>query len=118
MAFLVPLAHYKAGKTLNDGKKSKKLNLRNFYHKNSKTSPNSELKIYNLGCIVKENLGERFEFKDVCYRLIALFVSIVLISVALYFFFNLYDVFLFHFLILISNFVIIKANSRKLLNLF
>ena len=65
----------------------------------------------------KYSLGNYKEF----YRLIALLVIFVLISTALIFFFNSYDLILFLFLILISNFIfifnLIKAKNRELLKL-
>jgi hypothetical protein len=120
IAILLPLAYFKPGKSLNDGNfyKKLKLNLLKFYHKIYKTSPNSDLNFYNNEGNIIDMLGLRLVFKDECYRVIALFVLIVLISAALIFFFNLYDLILFIFLILISNLIIIKANSRELLKLY
>ena len=119
LSILLPLAVSEPWKTLNDGNFSKKLNLLKFYHKISKTSPNSDLKFYNIEGKVIEKPCMRFEFKfkDACYRLIALFVFIVLISAAVLFLFDIFDLILFIFLILISNFVIIKEKSREWLKL-
>jgi hypothetical protein len=110
-------------KTLNDGNFSIKLILKlklkllNFYHKISRTTPKSELKFYNIEGTVIEVLGMRFESKKECSIVISLFLFIVIFSAALLIFFNIYDLILFLFLILISNFFIIKKNSREILKL-
>jgi hypothetical protein len=65
----------------------------------------------------KTKIGYFNEFKYESFLLIAYFGIVILISAALLFFLNIYDLIMFIFLILISNFVIILANRRELLKL-
>jgi len=76
----------------------------------------------NLDKILTDVLGLRFESKEECYKLISFFflgillgILLVILSAVLFFFFNIYDLILFIFLSIISNFVIIQAKIREIL---
>jgi hypothetical protein len=72
----------------------------------------------NLDKILTDVLGLRFESKEECYKLISFFflgILLVILSAVLFFFFNNYDLIVFIFLSIISNFVIIQAKIREIL---